>query len=224
MFGVANGRLLCYNTAMKRVLPDRVCPTCGVIFRPKQSKSKFCSSECNYTNRPLKGEYRGCAYCHSLFYARPSHTTKRYCSPQCGARGRWGTKPLTCEWCDKEYYRSPSQIRLRGTRFCSRTCRGLSMRESQMKEDNPAWKGGISPENRRVRNSVAFKEWRESVFARDNWTCHVCGKRSEKGVECVLHPHHILPFASHSDWRFVVPNGITLCSQCHKEVHYEVQG
>ena len=65
-----------------------------------------------------------------------------------------------------------------------------------------------------IRESNQFKNWRNQVFKRDNYTCKKCGSA---GVE--LHPHHILNFSKHKDKRFDVFNGITLCVKCHKEFH-----
>lgn len=74
------------------------------------------------------------------------------------------------------------------------------------------WKGGITPENKRIRGSIEFRLWREAVFARDNWTCQICDKRGST----MLHAHHIKGFAEYPDLRFVIDNGQTLCPICHK--------
>lgn len=65
--------------------------------------------------------------------------------------------------------------------------------------------------NHRIRNSLEYKLWRESVFERDNWTCQECGKR---GV--TLNADHIKPFAYFPELRFELSNGRTLCVPCHK--------
>ena len=75
------------------------------------------------------------------------------------------------------------------------------------------WKGGVTSVNKKIRNSLEFRLWRESVFARDNWTCRICKKRGGQD----LHPHHIRPFALYPELRFSVDNGQTLCVSCHKK-------
>jgi len=76
------------------------------------------------------------------------------------------------------------------------------------------WKGGINPINDTIRKSTESRLWRESVFARDNWTCQKC---EERGIE--LHPHHIKNFSQYPDLRFAIDNGITLCRKCHLKFH-----
>lgn len=80
------------------------------------------------------------------------------------------------------------------------------------------WKGGITPTNVKIRNSLKSKEWKNSVFARDNWTCQKCEKR---GIE--LRAHHILSFSKYPRLKFEVNNGITLCKSCHQKFH-EIYG
>jgi len=77
---------------------------------------------------------------------------------------------------------------------------------------NPNWKGGVSPENKRIRRSSKFFEWRKKVFERDNYTCRKCNKRGNE-----LHPHHIKPFSSYPKLRFEISNGLTLCAKCHRK-------
>jgi len=82
--------------------------------------------------------------------------------------------------------------------------------ENNSGERNINWKGGITPEHKRIRKSIEYRLWREAVFARDNWTCQECEKRGG-----MLHPHHIKAFSKYPDFRFAIDNGITLCKKCH---------
>lgn len=78
--------------------------------------------------------------------------------------------------------------------------------------DHPNWKGGITPENVKLRNSNEYKDWRLAVFARDGYACVSCG--DSRGGN--LQADHIKPFAYFPALRFDINNGRTLCKDCHK--------
>jgi len=79
-------------------------------------------------------------------------------------------------------------------------------------EKNHNWKGGITPKNEKIRKSVEYRLWRESVFARDNWSCVFCETRGGD-----IHADHIKQFAFHPELRFAIDNGRTLCVPCHRK-------
>lgn len=66
--------------------------------------------------------------------------------------------------------------------------------------------------NKALRRSPAYAVWRRSVFLRDNYTCVLCGAR---GVR--LEADHIKSWSAHPQFRFLVPNGRTLCVPCHRK-------
>jgi len=70
------------------------------------------------------------------------------------------------------------------------------------------WKGGSYAGLH--RHTAEWKDWRKSVFSRDDYTCQMCGRR---GV--YLEAHHIWPRAKYPDRVFDIDNGITLCRDCH---------
>lgn len=89
--------------------------------------------------------------------------------------------------------------------------RRLRIREALTGENNHSWKGGIEKENKKIRESPEYLDWRKSVFERDRYTCVFCGKRGGK-----LEVDHIKPFALFPSLRLDINNGRTLCSPCHK--------
>lgn len=118
-------------------------------------------------------------------------------------------------WLGKKQPKEMIEKRFRwrkGYKHSDTTKRKLS--EGHKREKSYLWKGGISPENKRIRAGIEFRLWRESVFARDNWTCQ---KTKIKGG--YLHPHHIQNFSQFPELRFAIDNGITLSKEAHKEFH-----
>lgn len=85
-------------------------------------------------------------------------------------------------------------------------------REKASWERNHNWKGGVTPENMRIRKSFEYKLWRQAVFERDNYTCVWCGWESHWDIEA----DHIKPFSLFPELRFAIDNGRTLCKTCHK--------
>lgn len=64
------------------------------------------------------------------------------------------------------------------------------------------------------RKTAQYKEWRTAVFIRDDFRCQICGK-----VGGTLNAHHIKSFSEYPNLRYVVSNGVTLCEECHKDIH-----
>lgn len=88
------------------------------------------------------------------------------------------------------------------------------MSKSRRGENNYRWKGDRSAvENKhRLRGQKEWKEWRKSVFERDNYTCKQCNVRGG-----FLEPHHIIPIRLNGEL-FNTKNGITLCHPCHLKI------
>jgi hypothetical protein len=92
-------------------------------------------------------------------------------------------------------------------------CPGCSLDEVSNRmsgANNYFWKGGINGENDNLRHRREYKDWRTSVYERDNYTCQCCGRYGGK-----LNAHHINSFSDYIEFRYDVHNGITLCESCH---------
>ena len=101
-------------------------------------------------------------------------------------------------------------VALKGNKLSVETRMKLSL--SHKGEKSYLWKGGISTENSKIRNSIEMRLWREAVFKRDDWTCVLCKERGGK-----LNADHIKRFADYPELRFELLNGRTLCVICHRK-------
>lgn len=90
------------------------------------------------------------------------------------------------------------------------------------RENNPNWKGGVTPENEKVRKSTKYKEWRIEVLKRDWFRCINCGHRSNGKYKDVV-VDHIKPFSIYKELRFDVDNGRTLCQKCDSLLGWNYQ-
>ena len=81
-------------------------------------------------------------------------------------------------------------------------------------ENNPRWNPTITDEEREIgRNYSDYKEWRESVFKRDNYTCQVTGKQGR------LVAHHLYSYDINKEKRLDIDNGITILEEIHRKFH-----
>jgi len=93
-------------------------------------------------------------------------------------------------------------------------------------ENNPSWKGGVTSLYLSIRSSDEYREWRDAIKNRDNFTCQYCGDK----IGGNLHSHHIKMFneiieennittfeaALNCSELWDLDNGVTYCENCHK--------
>jgi len=72
------------------------------------------------------------------------------------------------------------------------------------------WRGGTTLLHQQIRSGFEYRNWRISVFIRDNRTCVQCGYKG-KNIEA----DHIKPLALYPELRLEISNGRTLCHDCH---------
>ena len=158
--------------------------------------------------RPTETKF--CVYCHAEFEKSPKDTyaqlaTKKFCSRECmylARRGQPGIKPVTrvklsCLECGDMF--EVKRHRAGTAKFCRPECMWLHRDEGKRTED------------KRIRQSAAYRQWRTAVFERDDYTCQFCSKRGGK-----LNADHIKPFVYFPELRLDVDNGRTLCEPCHR--------
>lgn len=195
---------------------DENCLECGILFYAQgYSKRKFCSNKCRIENKNQKKEFK-CQICNKSFLRKPNKVKKghvKYCSSKCKGKGQVTKINVPCTFCNKLISKSPWFFKTYKNPFCSTKC----VKNFYKGENSPFWRGGITPQRKKIRDSKQYKEWRASIFERDNFTCQNCKAKSEKGKSIYLHAHHIKSFHNFPELRFEVTNGVTLCIECHKK-------
>lgn len=114
---------------------------------------------------------------------------------------------FNCNYCGKQTYRYKGNAKGKYI-YCSRICMG----KSKSGKNHINWQGGKSRISDILRNSKEWRDWRKSVFERDNYTCIMCGNYG-----CRLEPHHIKPKSKFIELVFNINNGATLCYKCHQK-------
>ena len=152
-------------------------------------------------------------------------------SVKAGADKRKRGSFFNCTVCEAQFWRPPNAIKKGQNKYCSKKCyqfqqigkpKSEAFKEycrSRTGDKSATWKGGVTPEHLKIRNSQKYKDWRQSVFDRDGYKCMSCGVKSKKGFSVYLHAHHIKGFSAFPELRFELTNGITLCKPCHYKEH-----
>ncbi len=102
---------------------------------------------------------------------------------------------------------------------------GVSLPQKKGVESH-AWKGGITPLYQAIRTSTRFKEWREAIFDRDDFTCQDCRRKGNsleahhiRSAMSIVKEHEIstLEQALECEELWDIENGKTLCRACHSK-------
>jgi len=211
----------------------KICQECGKEYTTQGKK--YCSNECRGNATKGKNNYswrggpvaRECQICGKQFEVRASRIRNgegKYCSRECSSKAQVTRVECRCVVCGVMFERTPCLVTRGGGNYCSKQCHGIAQRKLRLGENCPNWKGGSTPKGKLIRGSASYKDWREAVFARDNWTCQDCGERNYKGrgKTVFLHAHHIFSFADFPEHQLAVWNGVTLCEICHSKHHSQL--
>jgi hypothetical protein len=197
-----------YAYATKAV--DQTCPQCGTHFKRTQAKAKngqgiYCSRTCAFKSY-VTSVSKICPQCSQEF--RPfQHQIKKgygkYCSHACRDKARTTRVKCVCPQCDKAFEVRQYRVANGETPFCSRQCCDFAKKSKV-----------FNPEE---RFSSEYEAWRREVLKRDSNTCQKCGACAVDGAK--IRVHHVLPWKLFPESRFDVTNGLTLCEDCHYDVH-----
>ena len=206
-----------------------ICPNCKTEFSVTKQRlesnklfcccSLFCSNKMKsilYTKKKYPYILGPCENCEKDIIIKNSSFDKkgrRFCSKSCSLSFRNKNRIYTNE--------QRKKIGIRMSKFHLGKKKTLKHRK-KMSINNKGnkshfWRGGLTEKNRKLRNSLQYKIWRDSVYKRDNWTCTKCSDKSKKGNTVILNADHIKPWSKYPKLRFDINNGRTLCLACHKK-------
>ena len=233
-----------------------VCEQCGKEFEVYPSRIehargeiRFCSKLCyrEFQKRRIKLK---CVVCGNEYSVIPCRSNSKYCSYECRIKGltsmerteSWNKnlslslsgKERTQEHCENiSKSKTGTTYPPRSEEYCNTISKALKgnpkvIASAQRGEKSLWWKGGITPLNHQIRDSLENKNWTLSVFQRDNFQCQTCKHRGGD-----LEAHHIKPFSkiieqynikTMKDARgctelWDIDNGITFCKKCHNKKH-----
>ena len=125
---------------------------------------------------------------------------------------------VRCTYCNGWYVPTTHEIWIRlnainnlnrgeGRLYCSENC----------KQSCPTYnKRKYSEGFKKATSREVSTYLRQMVFERDGWECQKCGNTIENAQ---LHCHHMDPVAQNPMFQNDMNSCITLCKECHKEVH-----
>lgn len=148
-----------------------------------------------------------CKHCEKAFEVQPwaAKGRKKFCSKICFFAGR-ELKGLFAaghpDLVPPEKRGHSEETRKKISEFQRQNCRHGS--------DHPNWRGGLRSERKTAMAQYPYRDWRNAVFARDNWTCQICSTRGG-----YLEADHIKPWCAFPDLRYDVANGRAICRPCH---------
>lgn len=224
------------------------CSYCNKEIRRKKSQRErcqnfFCSKSCegkwksensigvkspNYKNGSCS-KYKVCVHCKESFVVE-KNGRKKYCSEECmrADMSKRAVRPevvtAACSFCNKKHKmlkRLFREYKRRGIQktFCSEECLRNWQKTLRGEKNYRYKKDRRGMDERKVaRQSAEMADWRLYIYARDNYTCQLCGDHKHKGHDVTLNAHHIKMFSVYPELRFDTQNGVCLCESCHNKI------
>lgn len=185
---------------------ERACEICGIMFKPSNKGGRFCSQECfgksqvgrTPWNRGLSADKdervrRSINAAHAAARGITPWNKGRKGDPAWNKGKLGSTNTGRTHWKKGRVPWNKGKVMLRGP-------------------DHWNWRGGENNKLAALRKTPEYREWRTTVFKRDNYTCCFCGCRGGK-----IHADHINSFRNYPELRLEVSNGRTLCVSCHRK-------
>ena len=219
------------------------CAHCGAAFTKSQCTAIYCSRSCKtaawvaqnperwaeLNERKVSAVYAGyCVGCSKAFVSKKKRLyCQKACRPACDkpshVLGRYYTPPVrTCKCCGLQW----SAIRRTGpTAFCpSNECQEARLKERRTSKLRGT-KSHVQRAKKYGRRYSYFNVLR--VFARDKWTCKICGVKTPKSLRGKLVPAapelgHIVALADGGD--HVIENCQCECRACNAAKGTKAQG
>jgi len=202
-----------------------------------QSKEEIEKRRISRMTGPHKANVVNCANCGNKIKRIPSRTKGRnYCNGKCQMEYRYNHGLNGGEITKKahEVLRTKGHYKRNNDYLYKRNpAKDLEARkkisESKIGKNNPMYhkyneehhnyKNGESEIRKLLWGRYEYKEWRNKVFERDNFTCQICG--DDRGGN--LNAHHIKSFKDYPELRYDINNGITYCEECHIKIHKQLR-
>lgn len=182
---------------------------CGVTFKPIlkdviRGHTKSCGC-LQGRNKDYTGLRFGRLKVVEKDAQRNDNKTYWKCLCDCGKE-----KIVSCSGLNGEYVRSCGCLHKEVS-----TNRLKEIHQNQKGKNHPRYDVNLTDEERISRRLIKEnKDWTNTIFQKDNYTCAICSK-----TNCELNAHHMDAYHWCKERRFDVSNGVALCVKCHKDFH-----